>query len=58
MKYILVLVAVLLSGCSATLLDNRVACTVAKDKLFMVSEWGPVGIAATIAEADRAAICK
>lgn len=60
MRIPLILLSLTLTGC-ATLegrLDNRVVCTVAKDKAFVVSEYGPVGIAATIAEKDRAVICK
>lgn len=58
----LLLAASGVTGC-ATLgldgkIDNRVTCTVAKDKAFVVSEWGPVGISSTIADADRAVICK
>ena len=47
------------TGC-ATLegkLDNRLACSVAGDKLFAVSEYGPIGIASTIADADRRVVC-
>jgi hypothetical protein len=50
-----------LSGCLATFdgaLENRVACTVAKDAAFVVSQYGPVGITGKIAESDRAVICK
>jgi len=48
-----------LSGCATkpSFLDNRVVCTVAQDKAFAVSQWGPVGISAEIAEADRKVIC-
>lgn len=38
--------------------DNRVACTAAKDKAFVVSEWGPIGITGKLHDADRAVICK
>jgi hypothetical protein len=59
MKRVLVFfVLATLAGCSTVNLDNRVTCTVAKDKAFFVSEWGPLGVSATISEADRAAICK
>jgi hypothetical protein len=54
-------VAVLTSGCLATLdgkFENRVSCTVAKDKAFVVSEYGPVGIASKIADKDKDVICK
>lgn len=59
MKAILFLAA-FLSGCSSLSinLDNRVTCTAAKDKAFVVSQYGGVGIASTIAEADRAVICE
>ena len=49
-----------LSGCATKphFLDNRVVCTVAQDKAFAVSQWGPVGISAEIAEADTKVICQ
>lgn len=51
--------AMVLSGCTTTsgVLDNRVACAVAHDKGFFISEYGPVGVAATIADQDRKVIC-
>lgn len=52
--------APMLSGCLATFdgqIDNNLACTVAKDKLFMVSEWGPIGISSKIRKADTEAVC-
>jgi hypothetical protein len=63
MKRTIIALAVLalLSGCGSldgVVLANRVACTVAKDAAFVVSLWGPVGISATIADQDRAVICK
>ena len=61
MKSLLIALAALaLSGCGTLdgKLQNRLACSVAKDKLFIVSEYGPVGIASTIADADRAVVCK
>lgn len=60
MKAIPVILAILLSGC-ATLegkIDNRVACTVARDKAVVISEWGPIGIASMISDKDAAVICK
>lgn len=50
--------AVVLAGCGTMNLDNRVACTVAKDKGFVVSEWGPVGVSSELATQDAAVICK
>ena len=55
----------LLSGCLASL-DGRIAgenvlaCAVAKDKLFMVSEWldGKVNLGTRLRQADSDAICK
>ena len=61
MKSLLIALAALaLSGCGTLdgKLDNRVVCTAAKDKLFGVSMWGPVGIASVFAEQDRAVICR
>lgn len=56
----LLLVASGMTGCGTLdgKLENRVACTVAKDKLYAVSEFGPIGITSKVAEADRAVICK
>lgn len=61
MKRSLILLAVLaLAGCGTLdgKMDNRVACTAAKDKAFVVSEFGPVGITGKLHDADRAVICK
>jgi hypothetical protein len=63
MKRSLITLAVLamLTGCgtfNGLTFENRVACTVARDKAFLVSEWGGrIGITGEIAEADRAVIC-
>jgi hypothetical protein len=56
----LLLAALALSGCASLdgKLSNRVACTVAKDRAFVVSEYGPVGISAVIDPKDAAVICK
>lgn len=57
----LVFAAASLSGCLATFdgqMDNNLACTVAKDKLFVVSEWGPVSIGTKIRKADTVAVCE
>lgn len=54
---ILIILATL-TGCSVTgQLENRIACTAAKDKALYVSEYGPVGIASTIDAKDAAVIC-
>lgn len=59
--FLMILAAISLGGC-ATLdtkfLENRVVCTVAKDEAHVVSKWGPIGLAAKIAEADTKVICK
>lgn len=58
-----ILVLVALAGCSsvtsgiAAQLDNRVACTVARDGARYVSEYGPIGIASKINDKDAAVIC-
>lgn len=54
---ILILLATL-AGCSVTgQLENRVACTVARDGARYVSEYGPLGIASKIDAKDAAVIC-
>ena len=57
-----ILVLLALTGCATfdgMSFENRLACSVAKDKLYGVSEWGGrIGIASTFSEADRAAVCK
>lgn len=60
MKYFLLLTGLmLLSGCSLTKeLENRLACSVAKDELYVVSKYGPVGIASIISDKDREVVCK
>lgn len=59
MKYAILILAFLLSGCStlSVNLDNRVACTAAHDKGFIVSQYGGVGLASTLATADANVIC-
>lgn len=49
----------LLSSCSAIKLnlDNRVVCTAAKDKSFVISQYGGVGVSSEIAPADAAIVC-
>jgi hypothetical protein len=37
--------------------DNRLACSVAGDKLYAVSEYGPIGISSRISDQDRQAVC-
>lgn len=52
--------ALALAGCATfdVQLDNRVTCTVAKDKAFVVSQWGPVGVGSQVAAADAQVMCK
>jgi hypothetical protein len=55
-----ILAALALSGCASLdgKLENRIACTVARDKAHVISEWGPVGLATVISPKDAAVICK
>ena len=59
MKLCLITASLALAGCSNLLpsLENRLTCAVAKDKAFVVSQYGPVGISSVIADQDRAEIC-
>ena len=49
-----------LSGCASILegLENRAACTSANDQAYVVSMYGPIGIASKISDKDKASICK
>lgn len=50
-----------MTGCATTrptFLENRLMCTVAKDKAAVVSQWGPIGIASEIRQADTQVVCK
>lgn len=61
MKLTLIICAALLTGCAGfdpSKFENRLACTVSKDRAYVVSEYGPVGITGRLADQDRAAICK
>lgn len=58
-----IILAVSLTGCSSFLtkpeaLANRVSCTAAKDKGFINSMWGWIGISSEIDEKDTKEICK
>jgi hypothetical protein len=59
--FVIAILAALLTGCASQQvhfnLDNRVVCTVARDKAYVVSDSTPAGISLVIAEADRAVIC-
>ena len=52
--------AALLTGCATPIgtFDNRLTCSLARDKAYVASLYGPVGITAEIAKADAAVVCK
>jgi hypothetical protein len=46
-------VLLLLAGCASDkLFTNRLACTYAGDKAFVISLYGPIGVTSEIDEAD------
>jgi hypothetical protein len=49
------------SGCSSIGVDkylgNRITCTVAKDKAYVTSMWGIIGISSEIVAKDSKVIC-
>ena len=54
------LVLFLLTGCSSLRMDylgNRLTCTVAKDKAYVTSLWGWIGISSEIVSKDAKVIC-
>ena len=58
-KLTLVLFVALLSGCASFKgnFENRIVCTLAKDKGYIVSLYGPIGISSEIAGRDSAVAC-
>jgi hypothetical protein len=52
--------SVLLAGCSTLQrqFENRILCTMAKDRAMVASMWGPIGIASNVRDADAAVMCK
>jgi len=60
MKTVIILAAAaLLAGCSSSRwLENRVVCTVDGREAHAISKWGPVGIAARVADADARVLCR
>lgn len=61
MKYLILLVICLgVSGCAnfrTEYLGNRITCTVAKDKAYVTSLWGFIGISSEIVQEDSDIIC-
>lgn len=54
------ILAIILSGCAnfkTEYLGNRVTCTVAKDKAYITSLWGWIGISSEIVSEDAKIIC-
>ena len=60
MRTMVVLAAVLLSGCSATkgTFENRVSCTLDGSNMFVSSMYGPIGITSKISSADAKTVCQ
>ena len=49
-----------LTGCASIerQFENRILCTVAKDRAMVASMWGPLGIASNVRDADAAVVCR
>ena len=56
---ICIAIAAMLAGCASTpgTFANRLTCSVARDKAYMASLYGPVGVTAEIDAADAAVVC-
>ena len=54
---VLAAAALLLAGCNGTLLENRAVCTLDGSGAWVVSRYGPVGLASQLAGADARVIC-
>ena len=61
MKYLILLAICLgVSGCAnfrTEYLGNRITCTVAKDKAYVTSLWGIIGISSELVSKDSKVIC-
>jgi uncharacterized membrane protein len=60
MKYFILVLVLALSGCAnfrTEYLGNRITCTVAKDKAYVTSLWGIIGISSEIVTKDSKIIC-
>lgn len=60
MKYLVVLLMLFsFTGCASLegKFENRVTCTVDKKDSFLVSLYGPLGIASKVSKSDTAVIC-
>lgn len=61
MRYLTILLLPILTACSflpQQTLSNRIACTVARDQAFTVSQYGPLGLTSKIDPADGSIVCK
>ena len=58
-KMLLIVCVVALSGCASISeqLENRAVCTVSKDQAFVISMYGPIGIASKLSDKDSPVIC-
>jgi hypothetical protein len=61
LKYLITFLVILtLTGCESLrteYLGNRITCTVAKDKAYVTSLWGIIGISSEIVAKDSKVIC-
>jgi len=53
----IVFIAALLSGCATNTFENRAACTLDRQEAFVLSMYGPLGVASRLAAADAKALC-
>lgn len=58
MKFVLLILAFLLSGCSTLeTFDNRVSCSMDKQEAYVNSMCGPIGVTSKISPKDAKEIC-
>jgi hypothetical protein len=53
------IIVLTLTGCASLerQFENRILCTMAKDRAMVASMWGPIGIASNVRDADAAVMC-
>ena len=59
MKYILIALAATLAGCGTTAaFDNVATCSLDRDRAFVASLYGPIGVTAEIRKQDALVMCR
>jgi hypothetical protein len=59
MKLAILTIAIALAGCGTTAaFDNVATCSLDRDRAFVASLYGPIGVTAEIRKQDAAVMCR